>query len=75
MTTQELKELPKNSFVCRQYGPRTIKYHVAEYLGHTLTEPQRAILPIFKLLPMDKTEPTKILHEFNCNKYEILKQK
>lgn len=74
MTIQELKNLMLNSFVCRQYGARTIKYHVALYVGHTLTEPNRQILPIFKLLPMDKTEPIKYLTELNCDKYEEIKK-
>lgn len=73
MTTQQLHELKLNSFVSKCIGARFIKYHVAQYIGHTLTEPNRQILPIFKLLPMDKTEPIKYLHELNCNKYEILK--
>lgn len=75
MTIEELKKLMLNSFVARQYGAKIIKYHVAAYLGHTLTEPQRQIIPIFKLLPMDKTEPTKVLHEFNAEKYTIIKAK
>lgn len=74
MTTTQLQQLKLNNFVIRQYGARIIKYHVAQYIGHTLTEPHRQIIPIFKLLPLDKTEPTKILHEFNCYKYEIIKK-
>lgn len=72
MTPTQLQQLKLNSFVARQYGARIIKYHVAQYIGHTLTEPNRQILPIFKLLPMDKTEPTKYLYELNCDKYDIL---
>ena len=72
MNKEELKTLKLNTHVIRQYGQRFIKYHVAEYIGHTLTEPTRQIMPVFKLLPLDKTEPFKILNEFNCEKYEIL---
>ena len=75
MTINELAKLEKNSFIARTYGARTIKYHVAEYVGHTLTEPNRQILPIFKLLPMDPTEPSKYLWEFNADKYTILERK
>lgn len=75
MTTEQLIQLKLNSFVFKTIGNRSIKYHVAEYIGHTLTEPQRQIIPIFKLLPIDKTEPIKYLHELNCKKYEIIEKK
>jgi len=73
MTTEQLQQLKLNSFVTRNIGARFIKYHVALYVGHTLTEPNRQILPIFKLLPIDKTEPIKYLTELNCDKYEVIK--
>jgi len=74
MTIEELKKLKINSFVVKHYGTRYIKYHVSQYVGYSITEETREILPIFKLLPLDKTEPIKYLYEFNAEKYEVIKQ-
>ena len=72
MTIEELNKLKVNQHVTRKYGNRIIKYHVAQNIGHTVIEPERHILPIFLLLPLDKTDPTKYLWQMNCERYDIL---